>query len=153
MRTLEQTITEHPFWKGLNPDYFRLLNECASEMHFGEQRQIFQEGSPADRFYLIHAGRVALETFAPGKGSLTIQTIGAGEALGWSWLFPPFRWHFSARAIEATEVVALDAGTLRDRANQNHDFGYDIAMRIGEVMLQRLQATRMQVLDFYARPL
>ena len=148
MRTLEQAIAEHPFWKDLDPTYFCLLKESASEMHFGEQQQIFQEGSSADRFYLICAGRVALETFVPGRGPITIQTIGGGEALGWSWLFPPFSWPFSARSIEARDVVSFDAGTLRERADQNHDFGYAIAMRIGEVMLQRHQATRMQLHDF-----
>jgi CRP/FNR family transcriptional regulator, cyclic AMP receptor protein len=152
MRTLEQLIADHPFWKGLNPHYFPLLNECASEERFGSQQQIFQEGSDANHFYLIHAGRVALETFVPGRGVVTIQTIGAGEALGWSSLFPPYRWHFSARSIDATAVVALDARALRAKAQENHDFGYDITTRIAQVMLQRLQATRMQLLDFYAAP-
>jgi CRP/FNR family cyclic AMP-dependent transcriptional regulator len=152
MRTLEQLIADHPFWKGLNPHYFPLLNECASEERFGLQQQIFQEGSDANHFYLIHAGRVALETFVPGRGVVTIQTIGAGEALGWSSLFPPYRWHFSARSIDATAVVALDARALRAKAQENHDFGYDITTRIAQVMLQRLQATRMQLLDFYAAP-
>jgi CRP/FNR family transcriptional regulator, cyclic AMP receptor protein len=152
MRTLEQLIADHPFWKGLDPHYFPLLNECASEERFGLQQQIFQEGSDANRFYLIHAGRVALETFVPGRGVVTIQTIGAGEALGWSWLFPPYRWHFSARSIDATAVATLDGRALREKAKENHDFGYDITMRIAQVMLQRLQATRMQLLDFYAAP-
>jgi CRP/FNR family cyclic AMP-dependent transcriptional regulator len=152
MRTLEQIITEHPFWKGLDPHYFPLVNECASEERFGLQQQIFQEGSDANHFYLIHAGRVALETFVPGRGVVTIQTIGAGEALGWSWLFPPYRWHFSARSIDATATVALDARALREKAQENHDFGYDITIRVAQVMLQRLQATRMQLLDFYAAP-
>jgi CRP-like cAMP-binding protein len=152
MRTLEQIIAEHPFWKGLNARFFPLLNECASEKRFGVQQQIFQEESHADHFYLIRGGRVALETFAPGKGPITIQTIGAGEVLGWSWLFPPYRWHFSARSIDETDVVAFDARALREMAEENHDFGYDIAKRVAQVILLRLQATRMQLLDFYAPP-
>ena len=152
MRTLEQTIADHPFWKGFHPNYFHLLKACASEMRFGVQQQIFQEESDADHFYLIRAGRVALETFVPGTGVITIQTIGTGEALGWSWLFPPYRWHFSARSIDETDVVAFDAQALREKTEENHDFGYDIAMRIAQIMLQRLQATRMQLLDFYAPP-
>ena len=152
MRTLEQIIAEHPFWHRLKSDYFPRLKECASELHFGVQQQIFLEGSDADRFYLIRAGRVALETFAPGIGTITIQTIGEGEALGWSWLFPPYQWHFSARSIDETQVVAFDARTLRQKAEEDHDFGYDITMRVGQILLQRLQATRMQLLDFYAPP-
>ena len=88
----------------------------------------------------------------PGTGVITIQTIGTGEALGWSWLFPPYRWHFSARSIDGTDAVAFDAQALREKTEENHDFGYDIAMRIAQIMLQRLQATRMQLLDFYAPP-
>ena len=152
MRTLEQLIADHPFWKGLDPHYFPLLNACASEERFGLQQQIFLEGSDADRFYLIHSGRVALETFMPGTGVIPIQTIGTGEALGWSWLFPPYRWHFSARSIDETDTVAFDAQALREKTEENHDFGYDIAMRIAQIILQRLQATRMQLLDFYAPP-
>jgi CRP/FNR family cyclic AMP-dependent transcriptional regulator len=81
MGALEQIIAKHPFWKGLNPSYFQLLKECASEMRFGAQQQIFQEGSDADHFYLIQAGRIALETFAPGAGVITIQTIGRSAGL------------------------------------------------------------------------
>jgi CRP/FNR family transcriptional regulator, cyclic AMP receptor protein len=152
MRTLAEIIAEHPFWHRLEPDYFPRINECASELHFGVQQQIFLEASDADRFYLILAGRVALETFVPGTGIISIQTIGPGEALGWSWLFPPYRWHFSARSIDETDVVAFDACALRKKAEEDHDFGYDIAMRVAQIMLQRLQATRMQLLDFYAPP-
>jgi CRP/FNR family transcriptional regulator, cyclic AMP receptor protein len=118
MGALEQIIAEHPFLSGLNQNYFHLLNECASGMRFGVQQQIFQEESNADHFYLIRAGRVALETFVPGTGVITIQTIGAGEALGWSWLFPPYRWHFSARSIDETDVVAFDARVLREKGRR-----------------------------------
>jgi CRP/FNR family transcriptional regulator, cyclic AMP receptor protein len=149
MESLDAIISEHPFWQKLHQRYSHLLGECASLQHFEPQQQIFQTGSEADRFYLIHRGRIALETpFAPGKGVITIQTLEAGEALGWSWLFPPFIWHFGARAIEPTDVVVLDAPFLRSRASEDHEFGYELAMRVGMVMLQRLQATRLQVLDY-----
>jgi CRP/FNR family transcriptional regulator, cyclic AMP receptor protein len=151
MRTLEQIIAEHPFWHRVKSDYFPRISQCASELHFGVQQQIFLEGSRADRFYLIHAGRVALETFAPGIGVITIQTIGEGEVLGSSSLFPPYQWHFSARSIDNTRVVAFDAQAIRQIAEEDHDFGYDITKRVGQILLQRLQATRMQLIDFYAR--
>ena len=78
---------------------------------------------------------------------MIIQTLAAGEALGWSWLFPPFEWHFGARAVEPAEVVAFEAAILRDRANEDHEFGYELAMRVGKVIFERLQATRLQLLD------
>jgi len=149
VEALENIIARHPFLENLHQRYSHLLREWATLQHFGPRQQIFQTGSEADHFYLIQEGRVALETpFIPGKGVVTIQTLGAGEALGWSWLFPPFVWHFGARAIEPTDVVAFDAAVLRDKANEDHEFGYEFAMRVGGVMLQRLQATRLQLLDY-----
>jgi CRP-like cAMP-binding protein len=95
-----------------------------------------------------HQGKVALEMpYVPGEGLITIQTLGAGEALGWSWLFPPYQWHFSARAVEPTEAVVFKADALRNKAKENPAFGYDLALRVGGIMLQRLQATRMRLLD------
>ena len=150
MEAVEKIVYRHPFWKGLNPDYFHILEECASRAHFGFGQPIFEADSDADYFYLIDQGSVGLEMFVRGKGVITIQTIGASEALGWSWLFPPYRWHFSARSHAATEAVAFAAPVLRHYAQVNQSFGYDLAMRVGQVMLQRLQATRAKLVDFYA---
>lgn len=152
METLKDIIAGHPFTKGLNPRYLHLLTECATYERFPIEQPIFQESFEADRFYLIHTGRVALQTFVPGSGVTTIQTIGPGEALGWSWLFPPHRWHFTAVALEPTEAVAIGARKLRDEMEENHDFGYAIALRIGQLMLERLQATRMRLLELYDVP-
>lgn len=152
MQTLDQIIPSHPFWKGLNPHYFHILKECAAFVKFGVDQPIFDAGVDADHFYLICTGRVALETFVPGKGAITIETLGAGEALGWSWLFPPYRWHFSARSVELTEAVAFGAHGLRKYAEENHDFGYELTTRVGQIVLQRLQATRLQLVEFYAVP-
>jgi len=116
---------------------------------FGSGQPIFQADSDAEYFYLIDQGSVGLEMFVRGKGVIAIETIGAGEALGWSWLFPPYRWHFSARSHAATEAVAFAAPVLRQYAEANHSFGYELAMRVGQVMLQRLQATRAKLVNFY----
>lgn len=150
MNTLEESIAQHPFWKGLPSQYVALLKQCATFKHFEAQQQIFASGSQADCFYLIRHGHVAIETpFIPGRGIVIIQTVGDGEALGWSWFFPPYEWHYSARAIEPTEMIAFQASTLRENAAAHCGFGYDLAMRIGQIMLQRLQATRLQLLDVY----
>jgi hypothetical protein len=116
--------------EGLNPDYFHILEECASRAHFGFGQPIFEADSDADYFYLIDQGSVGLEMFVRGKGVITIQTIGAGEALGWSWLFSPYRRHFSARSHAATEAVAFAAPVLRHYAQVNKSFGYDLATPI-----------------------
>ena len=147
---LHKAIVAHPFFKGMNARYLHLLTDCASGVQFGVGQEIFHERQVADHFYLIEKGQVALETFVPGKGATTIQTIGAGEPLGWSWLFPPYEWHLTARAVEPVEVVAFGAVSLRESAEENHDFGYDLAMRVGRVMLARLQATRRRLVELYA---
>ena len=152
MDTLESTIATHPFTKDINPRFLHLLKECATFERFGIGHEIFHESFEADRFYLIHSGRVALQTFVPGTGVTTIQTIGAGEALGWSWLYPPYRWHFSAVTVDPVEAAAICAKTLRDRMEENHEFGYALTMGVGQVMLERLQATRLRLLEMYGVP-
>ena len=152
MNTLETVIANHPFTKDLNPRFLHLLNECATFERFAADQQIFRENFEADRFYLIHCGRVALQTFIPGTGVTTIQTIGPGEALGWSWLYGPNRWHFTATAVEPVEAASLCAQSLRDRMEENHEFGYEIAMRVGRLILERLQATRLRLLEMYGTP-
>ena len=143
-------IARHPFLAGLNPHFLHLFNDCATYERFGAGQEIFREGQNAEHFYLIQHGHVALETFAPGLGNTTIQTISAGDALGWSWLFPPHTWHFTARPTEPCELIAFGAESLRKKAEENPAFGYELVMRVAQVLLQRLQATRLQLLDFYA---
>jgi CRP-like cAMP-binding protein len=146
---VQEIILAHPFFKCINPRYVHLLTDCASFVRFGVGHDIFREGQDADHFYLLHKGRVSLDTFVPRVGSTTIQTIGPGEALGWSWLYPPHRWQFNARVVDPVEAVAFGAVSLREKAEENHDFGYDLAMRVGRVMLARLQATRRRLVEFY----
>ena len=146
---LEDAIAKHPFWTGLNPRFLHFLNECATLERYGVDQPIFHEGGQADHFYLIIKGRVSLETFVPGKGCVPIQTVGPGDALGWSWLFTPHEWQFSARAIEPCEVIAFGAVGLRERAQENRDFSHELVTRVARVLLQRLQATRRQLVEFY----
>ena len=152
VETLEEMIVKHPFLNGLNPDYFHLLQECAKSERFEAGQLVFQEGQEADHFYLIQTGQVRIDAFVPGRGNITVQTVSAGAALGWSWLFPPFQWHFSAHANETTELMAFDAQFLRDTSEANHDFGYELIKRVSRVMLQRLQETRLLLVDFYDFP-
>ena len=152
METLEELIVNHPFWAGLNPHYIDLLKNCATFQRFDVGQSILQEGGNAERFYLIQKGRVTLHAFVPGRGTITVQTVGAGDALGWSWLFPPHQWHFSAHSSDSTEVLIFDAKFLRDAAEQNHDFGYELTKRVSKMLLQRLQETRLLLVDFYGFP-
>jgi len=148
MKTLEQLIAHQPFWDGLSPEYFPLIADCANMEHFRPGEEIFKRGYDAAYFYLILSGKVALETpYLPGEGVITVQTIGPNEPLGWSWFFPPYQWHFTARATEPTEAIGINAASLRRKARENPAFGYDLALRVGAVLLERLQKTRMRLLD------
>ena len=149
METLERILSEHPFLKGLDKSYIELIVGCASNVRFNAGEFIFREGEEANKFYFIRHGRVALEIFVPERGAITIQTLGEGDVLGWSWLFPPYRWHFDARALELTRAIALDGKCLREKCEENHDLGYELMKRFAHVIEERLQATRIQLLDIY----
>lgn len=148
MKTLEDILTRHPFLNDLPPQYLSLLIECASIEEFRPGEQIFKKGYDAEHFYLIQHGKVALEAaYVSGEGFITIRTLGAGDALGWSGLFPPHQWHFSARAVEPTEAVVFKANALRNKAKETPAFGYDLALRVGGMILRQLQDTRTRLLD------
>jgi CRP-like cAMP-binding protein len=148
-RLLEAQVAAHPFVKGMNPDHLELLAANALPVRFEANHLIFSEGDVANRFFLIQEGRVALESFVRGRGTLLIATIGGGEALGWSWLFAPGYWHFDARAIEPVKAIALYGPALRQLCETDHDFGYELIKRVSGVLIHRLQDTRRQLLDIY----
>jgi CRP/FNR family cyclic AMP-dependent transcriptional regulator len=149
MQSLEPILANHPFFKGFEQRYMQLITGCASNVRFPAGTFIFREGEPASTFYIIRQGKVVLETMAAPYGALTIQTVENGDVLGWSWLFPPYRWHFSARTFEETRAIALDGVCLREKAEADHDFGYELVKRVTQIMMDRLQATRLQALDIY----
>jgi CRP-like cAMP-binding protein len=152
METLERFLAEHPFFKGLEPKYLKLLVGCASNTRFDAGQVIFRQGEEANQFYLIRHGKVAVETYSPERGGLTVQTLDEGDVLGWSWLIEPYCWRFDARALELTRAIALDGKCLRNKCEDDHDLGYELLKRFSFVMAQRLEATRLQLLDVYATP-
>jgi CRP/FNR family cyclic AMP-dependent transcriptional regulator len=149
MESLERIIAEHPFLKGLSPSQLQLVAGCASNIRFDAGSYIFREGEEANAFYIIRQGKVALEMNAVQRGAMNIQTLGEGEILGWSWLIPPYSWRFDARAIELTRAIALDGKCLRAKCEQDHDLGYAVLSRFVDILCQRLDATRFQLLDLY----
>lgn len=118
-------------------------------VRFDAGQFILREGEEANNFYIIRHGKVSLEIFTQDRGPITIQTIGEGEVLGWSWLIPPYHWHYDARALELTRAIALDGKCLRAKCEQDHDLGYELLKRFAYIITQRLEATRLQLLDIY----
>ena len=127
----------------------KFIAGCATNVRFKAEEFLYREGDEANNFFVLREGKVAIEAFSPKRGAITIQTLTAGDVLGWSWLFPPYHTHFGARAIEPTRAICLDGKCLRNKCEQDHDLGYELMKRFSEVMIQRLQATRLQLLDIY----
>ena len=149
MRSIEDLIAENPVLGGLRADHGKLIAGCAQNARFADGEMILREGGAADRFYLLRSGAVALEIAVPGGEPLVIETLGPGDALGWSWLFEPHRWQYDARAIEPVRAVAFDAVCLRGKCDADPQLGYDLMGRFAGVLLRRLQATRLQLVDVY----
>jgi CRP/FNR family cyclic AMP-dependent transcriptional regulator len=149
MHRFDTILAEQAFFKDVDRRLLEIIAGCASNARFAADEWIFQEGEDASRFYLILYGKVALNAIVPGRGEVTIQTLGEGEVLGWSWLFPPYRWHFGARALEVTRAIAFDGACLRMKAEIDHDLGYELLKRFSQTIIERLQATRLQLLDVY----
>ena len=119
------------------------------EVSYEDGDRLFDEGGRAGYCWLIRHGRVALDTAVPGRGQVVVQTLGPGDLLGWSWLIPPYRWHFGARAVGAVHATAFDADELRSLADQDPRLGYALTRQLLGVVLDRLQSTRARLLDLY----
>lgn len=138
-------LVEQPFFEGFKPEQLKELAKDAVRVRFTKGDFLFHEWQEAEWFYLLCDGHVAIETFIEDQGPTTIQTLGKAEVLGWSCLVPPHFWRFNARALENIQVVAIDGKVLRDRCENDHDFGYEILKRISIVTAQRLELTRLSL--------
>jgi CRP-like cAMP-binding protein len=137
---------------GLPTDHLDRLAALAATARYPVGHRLFREGQPADRCWLLTAGRVALDTLVPNEGLVVLHTLGPGDLVGWSWLMSPYRWHFGARTQTTVTGYVLDAGRLRDLADAEPEFGYPLALRFCGVLIDRLQLTRVRLLDAYRGP-
>jgi CRP/FNR family transcriptional regulator, cyclic AMP receptor protein len=145
---LEAQVAAHPFFVGMSANYIRLLADCAMATRFEKDHVVFRAGETANRFYLIESGKIVLESGENAGGEpVIIDTIGAGDLLGWSWIFPPYIWHFSARAVEPTGSIFFYGTILREYCDKDPTLGYELFKRMSEVMMRRLQRTRRQLLE------
>ena len=117
-------------------------------MQFEPGQWILQEGSPANRFYLILEGKVVLESEMADRNVIPIQTLGPGDELGWAWLFPPYSLRLSARALEPTRTIFFYGTRLREQCEQDHELGYQLMKRIADVAIQCLQATQQRFMEY-----
>jgi CRP-like cAMP-binding protein len=149
IETLQPILAEHPFFQGMEEGLLQVLAGCACNVRFETGEVIFREGEEADKCYLIRSGKVALQLFADRRGPLTISTLEEGDILGWSWLSSPYRWKFTARALEVTRAIYLDGKCLREKSERDNHLGYELLKRFVHIIEDRLQATRLQLLNVY----
>lgn len=149
IHNLEPILHDTAFFQGLDPKHVALLAGCAKNVRFNAGELLCKLGAPANEFYVLRQGRVVVEIDAAHKGVIAMQTLEVGEIVGWSWLFPPYRWNFDVRAGELVRALSLDATCLRRKCDEDHDLGYEMMKRFSAVMVDRLQAARLQLLDLY----
>lgn len=149
METIDDLLSRHEFFSGLKPEYIALLAGCGSNVHFGAGAYLLREGETAHRFFALRGGSVAVETYVPSRGPVALQTLGDGDILGWSWLFPPYVYQFDARAREEVRATAFDAACLRSKCDADPALGYELMKQMARLVSSRLEATRRQLLDVY----
>lgn len=149
MRSPEEVLTEHPFFKGMKAQHLEFLVSVARPLHIETNHFLFRQGGEADCFLVVDQGDMAIELHVGAKGARIIQTVGAGEVIGWSWLYPPHRWMYDGRALDNVDCLCLDGEAVRERMGTDHEFGYEVLCRFGEVIVAALNRARLQLLDVY----
>ncbi len=142
---MQERLAAHPFLKGMTLNHIRILAGCAMPTHFEAGQEIFHAGEPANGFYLVESGNVALEERHDNNEVVTIDVVSAGEPLGWSWLFPPYLWQFDARATSPCRALCLSGIMLRQHRDDDHFLSHELFKRMSEVMVRRLQAARSKL--------
>jgi CRP-like cAMP-binding protein len=149
MRGIDQLLHEHPFFEGLDDPTLTLMAACAANRQCAADEYLFHEGDVAQTFYVVRRGRVAIETHRPAGPASVVETVEEGEVLGSAWLVPPHRWQFDARAAVPTGVVVFDGSCLRGKCDEDPRLGYELTLRVAQVLHARLQASRLRLLDLY----
>ena len=142
-------LLNHPFFAGLDPTLVHEMVAKAEERSYDVGEMLVREGRPAEEFFLVQEGKVALEVGSADREAITVETIGRGELLGWSWLVPPYRWRFDARATKPTQVIAINAAAARYALAAHPATAYQFLLKFLPVIAERLENTRVQLLDIH----
>jgi CRP/FNR family transcriptional regulator, cyclic AMP receptor protein len=149
---VNELIAGHPFLDGIAPAAIAQLGRYARRVDFPAGTRVFTEGGPARSFWLLIDGHIALDTQVPGRGAVVVESLGAGAVVGWSWLFAPHQWHFGASAVQPTTAVEFDGPQVRRLCDRDPVLGYELVCRFMRVVVDRLQCTRVRLLDLYRLP-
>ena len=148
-KDIEALLAEHSFFKAMSPAARLLIAGCGKNIHFKSGELLARTDDPANQFFAIREGRASIELHSSERGPLILQTVEAGDIVGWSWLFPPYRWKFDVRAVEDVRAITFDGECLRGKCERDPAMGYDFMKRFAQVFMERLESARLQLLDLY----
>jgi len=151
MEPLQYTIARHEFFQDFKPHHLKVFQDCVSDAHYGRDQLLLRQGQGAERFFIIRKGEVRLELHTPENGSLPIQTVGPGEIVGWSWIVPPYKSAFDARAVEPLHVIIFDTNELRRKCEQDFELGYRVLQKFTLALSTRLDAVRAKLVEYHIR--
>ncbi|HBL18416.1 MAG: hypothetical protein A2X36_14405 [Elusimicrobia bacterium GWA2_69_24] len=151
MRPVDDFIRNHPIFQDFRPDHLELVTSVAEEMRFTRDQYLLRQGQGAERFFIIRKGLVRIELLSKEGETIPIQEVGPGDLLGWSWLLPPYKWGFDARAAETTLALVFDGASLRKKCEQNFEFGFRFLQVISMALSRRLDVTRAHLLEYYSQ--
>jgi CRP-like cAMP-binding protein len=149
MESLERILWQHPFLRELDAEEIRFLVGCAANRRYEPGALVLHEGDAADTFFLLRSGRISLEVQTPGRGPLQLESLVAGDVLGWSWLFPSHCWQLDARVVEPVVAFAFDGRCLRERMASDPRLGFTITKLLLHQLYERLMRVRLQRMDLY----
>ena len=149
---IEQHLSTQAFFAGLSPEFIGFLARCASVRRLEPDQVVFRQGERARHFYLIRNGSISVEIPAIMGPTLKVQSLGAGQILGWSWLIPPYQWNFQARAEEQAELFEFDSDAVLARCEAEPKFGYELLKRFASLMSERLEVARQKIMEQWNPP-
>ncbi|MEE9597084.1 MAG: cyclic nucleotide-binding domain-containing protein [Acidiferrobacterales bacterium] len=151
-QSIEDYLSSHVFFSELDDSFMKFLSDSATELKIKKGDVLFQQGERADKFYLLRNGHVSVQVPALMGPTLEIQALGEDQILGWSWLIPPYRWNFQARALEDSELLEFDGSAILARCEEDPKFGYALLKRFAALMSDRLDAARQKMMDEWNPP-
>jgi CRP-like cAMP-binding protein len=152
MQSIEDYLSTHSFFSGLDDSFMKFLSNSAQELQVKEGHVLFQQGKPADKFYLLRSGQISVQVPALVGPTLELQVLGEGQMLGWSWLIPPYRWNFQARALQDSDLLEFDGSAILAHCEEDPKFGYELFKRFAALMSNRLDAARQKIMDQWDPP-
>ena len=151
-QSIEDYLSTHTFFSGLNDNFMKFLLNATTELQIKRGEVLFQQGGRADKFFLLRNGQVSIQVPALEGPALDIQTLGENQILGWSWLIPPYRWNFLARAVEDSDLLEFDGNVILARCEEDSEFGYELFKRFASLMSERLDAARQKMMSQWDPP-